>query len=225
MSGKKLSITDPTGTVQGLNTNVRYEKMDRDEAPKIEHRVGDIVVNFRSVHDDVVLLEGMIKKLWVDDQGVVYGKEQVHHFYEGQEVNPKDQTAIFEIVGYQPVGNYTDSYVISKFYELFPDEDGHKKDADKDQARRKNLVGMRALWEYLHTNAVVARGEFNVSSAGFLTTDGYIRSISFGNKWDLEIGVFKEEKIFQHLQEGVPELMAVSAVPVGGINRLKIKRV
>ena len=98
------------------------------------------------------------------------------------------------------MANYTDSYVLSKYYELFPDEDGHKKDADKDQARRKNLVGMRALWEYLHTNAVVARGEFNVSSAGFLTTDGYIRSISFGNKWDLEIGVFKEEKIFQHLQ-------------------------
>ena len=223
MSGKKLSITDTTGTVQGLNTNVRYEKLDRDEALKVEHRVGDVVVNFRSVHDDVVLLEGMTKKLWVDDQGAVYGKEQVHHFYEGQEVSPKDQTTIFGIIGYQPVANYTDSYVLSKYYELFPDEDGHKKDNDKDQARRKNLGGMRALWEYLMDNKVVARGEFNVSSSGFLSTDGYIRAISFGNKWGLEVGVFKEEKIFQHLQEGIPELVTAGA-PVG-VNRLKIKRV
>jgi len=223
MSGKKLSITDTNGTVQGLNTNVRYEKLDRDEALKVEHRVGDVVVNFRSVHDDVVLLEGMTKKLWVDDQGAVYGKEQIKHFYEGQEVSTKDQTTIFGIIGYQPVANYTDSYVLSKYYELFPDEDGHKKDNDKDQARRKNLGGMRALWEYLMDNKVVARGEFNVSSSGFLSTDGYIRAISFGNKWGLEVGVFKEEKIFQHLQEGIPELVTASA-PVG-VNRLKIKRV
>ena len=223
MSSKKLSITDTTGTVAGLNTNVRYEKMDREADLKIDHKVGDVVVNFRSVLGDVVILEGMVKKLWVDDQGVVYAKEQVKHFYEGQETINKDQTTVFGIVGYQPLSNYTDSYVLSKYYELFPDEDGHKKDIDKDYARRKNLVGMRSLWEYLHSQQVVARGEFNISSSGFLSTDGYIRAVSFGNKWDLEIGVFKEEKVFQHLQEGIPELVTASA-PVG-VNRLKIKRI
>lgn len=203
MSAKKLTITDPTGAIK-TTFNVRYEKMDREDPPKVEHKVGDQVVNFRAVYDGVVLLEGMTKKIWVDEKGTMYDKTQVQHYYEGQEVTEKGQTKVFEIIGYQPLGSYTDSYVLDKYYELFPDEDGHKKDFDREVATRKNLVGMRALWEYLNSTKQVARGEFNVSSAGFLATDGYIRAISFGNKWGLEVGIFKEEKVFQHLQEGVP---------------------
>jgi hypothetical protein len=205
MPAKKLCITDPTGTIKGLNVNVRYEKMDREDAPKIEHRVGDVVVNFRSVHDGVVLLEGMTQKVWCDEKGQQYDKDQIKHYFEGQEVTTKAQTTIFEIIGFQPLSSYTDSYIIEKYYELFPDEDGHTKDFDKECARRKNLVGMRALWEYLHEKQLVARGSFNASSSGFLESDCYIRAISFGNKWILELAKFSQEKIFSHLQEGLPE--------------------
>ena len=208
MSAKKLTITDTTGAIKG-SFNIRYEKMDRDDPPAVEHRVGNVVVKNRSIHDGIVLLEGMTQKVWVDDKGQQYAKEEIKHFYEGNEVTEKGQTKVFEIIGYQPVTSYTDSYVIDKYYEVFPDEDGHKKDFDREIAKRKNLIGMRALWEYLHNNKLVARAEFNVSSSGFLSTDGYIRAISFGNKWTLEIGIFKEEKIFQHLNEGIPEKTTV----------------
>lgn len=205
MSTKKLTITDTTGKINGLTCNVRYEKMDRDEPPKIVHKVDNEIVAFKTMHDGKILLEGMTKKVWADEKGKTYAKEEVKHYYEEDEVTEKGQTKIFEIIGFQPLSAYTDSYVLDKYYELSADEDGHTKDFDKNIARRKNTVGMRILWEYLHQNKVVARGEFNVSSSGFLATDGYIRAVSFGNKWGLEVGIFKEEKIFHHLQEGIPE--------------------
>ena len=204
MAAKKLTITDPTGTIIGLSVNVRYEKMDREDRPEVEHRVGDVVVKNRSIHNGEILLEGMTRKAWVDDKGKEYKKEEIQHYYEGQVVVEKSATTIFEIVGFQPVQTYTDSYVIEQYSELFPDEDGKTKDFDKEIARRKNSVGMRALYEHLQQSKTVARGEFNVSSAGFLSTDGYIRAITFGNKWGIEIGIFKEEKVFRHLNEGIP---------------------
>ena len=73
-------------------------------------------------------------------------------------------------------------------------------------AVRTNLAGMYRLWEKLTKEEVVARGEFCTSSRGFVASDGYIRAICVDNgKWGLEIGVFKEEKIFEHLQEGKPD--------------------
>ena len=204
MAAKKLTITDPTGTIPGLSINVRYEKMDREDAPEVEHRVGDQVVKNRAIYGDIILLEGMTRKGWVDSNGKEYQKEEIKHYYGEQEVTEKAQTSTFAIIGYQPLSAYTDSYVLAKYYEVFPDEDGKKKDFDRDIARRKNLLGMRTLWEYLHDKQVVGRAEFNVSSAGFLSTDGYCRAIQFGNKWGIDIGIFAEEKVFQHLNEGVP---------------------
>jgi len=113
---------------------------------------------------------------------------------------------VFTIEGFQPVSNYTDSYVISAYYELFPHNNDMKKDIDKERSIITNLAGMKKLWDYLDQNKVVARGEMIVSSKGFLSSDGYIRAIKFGNKWTLEVGIFKEEKVFEHLQEEVPQM-------------------
>ena len=212
MSAKKLIITDTTGAVKG-SFGVKYEKLDRDEAPEIEHKVGEIVVKNRTIHDGVVLLEGMVRKGWVDEHGKEYQKDEIKHYYQGQEVTEKSITKVFEIQGYSPLSAYTDQYVISKYYEVFPDDDGHKKDFDKNIARRKNLIGMRALWEYLHDNKVVARGSFNQSSSGYVESDAYLRAISFGNKWALELSVFSQSKEFQHLQENIPEPIVESKSP------------
>lgn len=222
-SYKKLSFTDTTGTITGMAFNTRYEKMDRNKKLKIVAKVGDVEVSEKSTYNDIILLPGMTKKLWVDATGGVYEKSQVKFYHEDQEVSEKSQTKCFEITGFQPVSSYTDMYVIDKFYEIYPDDDGCSKDFDKECSRRKNLVGMRRLWEHLDSTGSVARGEFNTSSRGFESSDGYIRAIKFGNKWALELGVLKEEKVFQHLQEGVPEINTTTQSGVRPV--LKLKRV
>lgn len=55
---------------------------------------------------------------------------------------------------------YTDDYVIAKYYEIFPSDNGMKKDIDRDIAKKVNLSQMRRLWDYLNDNKLVARGEF-----------------------------------------------------------------
>ena len=207
MAAKKLTITDPTGTIPGLSINVRYEKMDREDPPSVVHKVGDLEVKNRAIYGDIILLEGMTRKGWVSEDGKEYPKDEVKHYFEGEEIIEKSITKTFEIQGYSPLSSYTDSYIISKYYEIFPDEDGRTKDFERDIARRKNLVGMRTLWEYLHKNGVVARSSFNASSAGFTESDAYLRAISFGHRWVLELSVFDQVKEFQHLQENVQPIL------------------
>ena len=84
---------------------------------------------------------------------------------------------------------------------------------NKQIAINSNLVGMYKLWEYLNNTQQVARGEFNISSKGFVASDGYIRALSFDVRWGLEIGVFKEAKAFSHLQTKIPTMSAEISKP------------
>jgi hypothetical protein len=212
---------DKTGTVQGLSFNAKYEKMDREKKPEIVKKVGDVEVKERSIYNNIVLVEGTTRKGWVDETGKEYPKEQVKYYDEQGELTEKSQTKEFEITGFQPITAYTDMYVIAKYYEIFPDDDGRTKDFEKELARKKNLVGMRKLWDHLEDTQQVARAEFNTSSRGFVASDGYIRAIKFGNKWGLEIGVFSEEKVFRHLQEGIPEPVLQGQSNEGTVRRIK----
>lgn len=223
MAYTKITIADKTGKLPGLNTNVRYEKLDRAEKPKITKKVGGKVVEERTVYNDTVLLPGMTRKVVCDDEGNVYSREQVTYWLNDEQVSEKSETKVFEISSFEPLSKYTDEFVIDKYYELSPDTNGHKKDFDKDVARRANLVGMRKLWEYLNANALVARGEFNTSSRGFINSDGYIRAVCFGNAWGLEVGIFSEKKEFRHLEEGIPEAYAATKPAAG--QPVKIKRI
>ena len=219
MAAKKLTITDPTGTIPGLSINVRYEKMDREDPPSVVHKVGDLEVKNRAIYGDIILLEGMTRKGWVDVNGKEYQKEEIKHFYEGQEVAEKQLTKVYQITGFQSLKAFTDSYVIEKYYELTPDDDGFKKDFDRENAKNRNLIGMRKVWEHLNINNVVARAEFNASSAGYQAGDAYLRAVSFGNKWGVQIACFKEELIFQHLNESIP--VPIEQVSAKGPVRLK----
>jgi len=214
----KLSVVDNN---QKINANVRYENMARQDKPEIVAKspTGKIVKE-RSVVNGKVINQGEMTRQWVDDDGNVYGKSELTFWYNEEQAKENQQTKVFEVTGYQPVKNYTDNYVISAYYELFPDDNGMKKDFDRDLARNTNLFQMRKLWEYLDENQVVARGEFITSSRGFVASDGYIRSIKFANKWGLEIGVFKEEKVFEHLNEGIPK--EVKAQEQTGKKKLKM---
>ncbi len=189
----------------GLNFNVRYENLAKQKRPEVEAKAPNgSIVKERTLLNGVILPPGSTQRQWADDDGVIYEKSQLRFFYEGSEVVENTQTKVFQVTNYQPLRNYTDQYVIASYYEVFPHDNDLKKDFDQEVARQTNLAGMRKLWEHLKNTQQVARGEFCVSSKGFQVSDGYIRAIEYGNKWGLEIGVFKEEKIFEHLNESVP---------------------
>lgn len=197
----KLSIIDD----KGVSFNVKYENLAKAKKPPVEAKNsnGDIVRE-KSVYQGQVLGPGSTQRKWTDDQGNFYNKTDLTFWYEGEQVEENSQTKTFQIEGYQALENYTDSYVISTYYELFPHNNDMKKDFDKQRAVISNMTGMKKLWDYLYTNKLVARGEMCISSKGFIASDAYIRAVKFGNKWILELGIFKEEKIFDHLQEEIP---------------------
>lgn len=205
----------------GLNFNVRYENLSKLERPEVEAKAPDgSLVKERTTYQGTVLVPGSTQRQWMDDKGNVYAKSQLKFYYEGQEVNENTQTKVFTISGYQALKNYTDTYVISAYYEMFPHNNDMKKDHDKETARVTNLVGMKKLWDHLRANQLVARGEFCSSSKGFIASDGYLRAVEFGNKWGLELGVFKEEKKFDHLNENIP--IVAPAAPAATTRKLKM---
>ena len=205
---------------QGINFNAKYEKLDKAKAPGVEAKAPNgKMVKERTTYQGQTLGPGSTQRQWVDDDGNAYAKAELTFWHDGEQVSEIAQTKTFQVEGYQELVNYTDSYVISKYYEVFPSDNGMKKDIDRQVAVRSNLSSMRKLWEYLKTNNKVARGEFCPSSRGFVASDGYIRAIEFGNKWGLEIGIFKEEKVFSHLNEGVPD---ETTIPQQGSKKLKM---
>ena len=80
---------------------------------------------------------------------------------------------------------------------------------------------LKDLWEFLNTTKQVARGVFNISSSGFFQSYGYIRALNVEHRWGLEIGVFKEFKVFSYLQEGKPA-MAKAEAPEGQKKKMSL---
>jgi hypothetical protein len=198
----KLQIVDDK---LGLNFSVKYTNLAKAERPEVEARASNgTIVKERTTYQGQVLPAGSTNRQWCDDQGNVYAKQDLKFYYQGQEVPENTQTKVFSIAGYQNLKNYTDNYVISTYYEMIPHTNDMKKDFDREMARITNLNCMKKLFDYLDSNKLVARGEFSASSKGFVVGDAYIRAVSFGNKWGLELAVFKEEKVFEHLNEDVP---------------------
>jgi hypothetical protein len=204
----KLQVVD---NVNGISFNGRYERLDKEEKSPVTAKVGEVVVSEKNCMGDTPLQSGSLQRKWVGEDGKIYPADQVKFFYEGEEVGKVEQTKIFNVSAFDKLCHYTDKYAISAYYELFPDDDGMKKDIDKEVAINNNLAKMYKLWEFLDDQGMVARGEFNVSSRGFLASDGYIRAITIEGKWGLEIGLFKQAKQFNHLNEGKPEAKQVAA--------------
>ena len=199
----RLQIVDD----KGASFNVKYENLAKAKRPPVEAKNsnGDLVRE-TTVYQGQVLGPGATQRKWCDAQGNQYNKCDLTFWYEGEQVEENSQTKVFQIDGYQPIKNYTDSYIIDKYYEIFPHDNDMKKDFDREKAVIVNLHGMRKLWEYLKENQLCARGEMIVSSKGFVSSDAYLKPIEFGNKWGLTLGIFKEEMIFNHLNEALPQV-------------------
>lgn len=205
----KLQIVDEK---LGINFNVRCENLSKLKKPEIEAKAPNgKTVKERTTYQGQVLGPGSTQRQWVDEDGNVYAKSELTFYFNGEEVQENQQTKVFGIKDYEPLKKYTDDYVMAAYYELSPDDNGHKKDIDKQVAVQANTFQMRKLWEYLNDNDLVGRAEFCISSRGFIVSDGYVRAVHFnGTKWGIEVGVFKEEKIFTHLQEGLPKEVKIA---------------
>jgi hypothetical protein len=194
----KLKIIDKTN---GLNFNVRYENMSKVEKPEIIAKAPDgSICHERTIFQGKVLAAGSTQRNWVDDNGKIYMKAELKFsIMDGDTeipVQENEQTKVFTITSFETEANYLDKFVIGTYYELYPDDDGFEKDHDRNRAKNENLSQMRKLWQQLKD-----------SNKGFLASDGYIRAIEIEGKWGLEIGIFKEMKIFSHLNEGIPVLV------------------
>lgn len=195
----KLQIVDDD---LGVSFNGRYENLARAKRPSVVAKTpSGTEVKQITVYQGKQLPAGSTSKKWMDADQKEYSKHELEFWLGDQQVEEIEQTKVFNVEGYQEIKNYTDNYVISAFYELFPDDNGMKKDIDKDRAIAGNLVQMKKLFDHLMSTGQVARGEFCPASRGFIASDGYIRPIQMDGKWGLEIGVFKEEKKFLHLND------------------------
>jgi hypothetical protein len=201
---KKLTISCPK---IGVNCNVRYENLaNNGDKPTIIAKAGDgTIVRERDVVGGKVLEQGDRQRLWCDDTGKVYSKGELTFWDGDQQVLENEITKVFDITEFETLANYTDTFIMDKFYEVYPCDNGMKKDVDRTMARNANLFAMNTLWEYLRENNVVGRGHFVVSSRGFQDSDGYVRAVEVNGQRGLEIGLFKQRKAFQHLWKGKPE--------------------
>jgi hypothetical protein len=208
----KLQVVDET---HGISFNSKRDNLSNYKRPDVVATASNgTVVKERTLYQGQVLPAGSTNRQWADEQGNLFAKAELTFTYEDEVVEENSMTKVFQVMSFEPETNYTDRYVIDKYYELFPSNNDMKKDFDREVALRSNLSQMYKLWERLHNNGEVARGEFCVSSRGFVSSDGYIRAISVEGKWTLEVGVFKEEKIFNHLNDGVPTATTIpKAVP------------
>lgn len=150
---------------------------------------------------------------YIDEDGKTYEKNELTWKIDEKAVKPIEMTTVFNVKTYRPLSEYNDRFIVERYYELAPSTGasakGKKKvsDKDRDATRISNMVGMRKLWDKLIGEQVVAGGAFNASTGSFKPGMAWIRAIKVnGTKWGLELGVFKEEKIFSHLQEGVPQV-------------------
>ncbi len=179
----KLQVVDEQ---HGISFNAKRDNLSNYKSPDIVATAPNgNVVKERSVFQDQVLQPGDTTRQWCDDGGTQYSKKELMFKYEGEEVAENSMTKVFNVTSFEAESNYTDRYIIDKYYEIFPSANDMKKDIDKDLAIRANLSQMYKLWERLHNNGEVARGEFCVSSRGFVASDGYIRAIEIDKKWTL----------------------------------------
>ena len=155
---------------------------------------------------------------WVAEDGGpgnIYEESEIVWKLSGKEIEKIKMTKSFSVIAYRPLSHFTDRFIIEKYYEVIPSNDAGENASEREQneVEASNLMGMYKLWKKLTEEKVVAGGHFNASSNTRTPGMAFIRAVTIpqGNHfyWALEMGVFKEEKIFQHLHEGEPKVEVV----------------
>jgi len=106
------------------------------------------------------------------------------------------KTEVFEIVKFEPTQNFTDKYIVDRYYQIKPAQGKSKADFQRNAMLKANTAQMKKLYDYLIENQVVGRGILNITSSGYLPSIAYVRGVPIGTQgdWTIEIGVFKQQK-------------------------------
>ncbi len=173
-------------------------------------------VNRKMVNKDTLQpVSGSYK--YIDTDGKTWEKNELIWKLDDQICSLTEMTTVFNIIEYRPLADYTDFFNIEDYQEFNPDtSDKDTKQSDIPRITATNLMGVRRLWTKLHDEHVVAAGEFNSTTGGTKGGTALIRAISkmiltsgdqLTNKWGLELGTCREEKIFNYLFEGEPVIV------------------
>ena len=82
----KLQIAGP----DGLNFNVKYEKLDKASRPDVVAWAPDgSVVKERTIYQGNILAPGSTQKKWCDDKGSMYQKQDLKFYFEDEEVEER----------------------------------------------------------------------------------------------------------------------------------------
>lgn len=215
--GKKIKIQ-----VESITFESQYNPMatSAKKKPKVIalHALREAKQRTKVIKSGVILKQGDTCKVWVDHDDDEISKDTVTFHLEDPDtqelsdpIDKVSQSRVFIGEKFDSDKSYTDEFIIDKYFELSPSDGNMEKDVDRAANVGANSRGMYQLWKRLYENNEVVMGEFNPSSAGFITSYGYIRAVQFdGSKWGLEIGVFKERKTFKHLQDGEPQVIQAS---------------
>jgi hypothetical protein len=202
-----------SGKAEPRKVNGKEIVMKTDGSPKIINKnlKGEFLVFARydkATNKPVVDANGQkldMGNCYVDPQGQI--AQDIVPYYEtidGEFIpaTKNDKTEVFEIVKWEPITNFTDKYIVDNYYQVKPSQGKSKKDFQRLACVNANTREMKKVWDYMAKNKVVGRGILNITSAGYLPTIAYLRPVSLdNNKWTLEIGMFKQSKVFTWVEE------------------------
>jgi hypothetical protein len=185
-----------------INCNVKYEKMDTTKKQEVKAFAPDgTEVKQRNCYEGKPVT---CQRVWMDDNGKQYSKQELTFKMDDEVVSNVSQTKVFDALKCISAEDYNNKYVVDKYYELYPSDNGMKKDIDREYAVKGNQYQMYKLWKHLIDSNQIMIAPFASSSLGFYEDIGYIRAVDIEGKWGLELGVIRENKAFSHLQEGTP---------------------
>ena len=222
-----LKIVDNTA---GIAFDTKREKIVGTEQPAPQPYSSDGKLLGRKNVDPNTNLPVSYTVKFLDEQGNAFNKSEVIWKLDGEASQLSKMTTVFDILEYRPIQDYTDKFRIDDYQEIFADNGASSKkkisDFERDQTELANKVGMRKLWDKLMAEKVVAVGEFCTSTGSTKAGLAFLRPLHFMmatdtgmvEKWGMELGVCKEEKIFNHLYEGMPQV-EISAVEGAGVPR------
>ena len=158
--------------------------------------------------DSGLEVTGKMTKTKYDEQGNTLPDDtNINEFFvtvDGEEIPVTKgftRTEVMQIKSFVPVEYYTDRYIIDAYYQLIPSGGKSKKDIDKAITSRANTIKLKKLWDKLIKENVVAKAEFNMRDSK-LPNYAFIRAIRInGTKWTLEIGRYKQAKVFSWIEE------------------------
>lgn len=173
----------------------------------------------RKLVDKATLKPASTGYFYLDEDGKVWEKQELIWKLGDEVVGLSEMTTVLDIVEYRPLVDYTDFFNIEDYQEFDPDTSD--KDTKKDDIARlkaNNMVGMKRLWDKLHNESVVAAADFYATTGSTKGSTALIRAISkmvmtadnqLKTMWGLEMGICKEEKIFNYLFEGEPTAQVI----------------